>query len=216
MDIVWLGHSSFKISFSSAKAITDPFNKTSVGINFSKEEADIVTVSHDHDDHNSVDSVGSVKRVINGPGEYEIEGVSVIGIASFHDDNKGADRGKNTMYVFEADGLRLAHLGDLGHKLSEKQIDNLGDIDILMLPVGGVYTIDSKTAADVARSIEANIIVPMYYKVPGLNEKVFGSLESVEPFITALGSKRVDAPKLSVKRNEELTEEQVVYVLEKK
>ena len=117
MDITYLGHSSFKIKTKTATIITDPFDPQMVGLKYSGVEGEIVTVSHAHADHNATGKVAGVKKIVEGPGEYEISGVSIMGFPSFHDNKEGAERGKNTIYVIEADGLRLAHLGDLGHTI---------------------------------------------------------------------------------------------------
>src|SRR5581483_2872098 len=129
MDIVYLGHSSFKIKGKTASVVIDPFDEKMIGMKFSRSQAEILLVTHHHMDHSKTDNVSDVKRVVDGPGEYEISGVSIIGIQTFHDDKKGAERGRNTIYVIEMDGLRLLHLGDLGHKLDESQIKEIGNID---------------------------------------------------------------------------------------
>ena len=124
MDITYLGHSSFKIRTKTATVITDPFDPKMVGLKYSGVEGEIVTVSHDHSDHNAVDRVSLVKKVVEGPGEYEILGVTIMGYKTFHDNKNGSERGENTVYVIEAEGLRLVHLGDLGHLLSDDQLIN--------------------------------------------------------------------------------------------
>jgi L-ascorbate metabolism protein UlaG (beta-lactamase superfamily) len=214
MDITYLGHSSFKLKGKSATVITDPFDQAMVGLKVPPQEADIVTVSHQHPDHNKVDLVSNVSRVIDGPGEYEISGVSVVGLPSYHDDQKGAERGKNTIYVYEIEDLRLAHLGDLGHTLSADTIEEIGAIDILMIPVGGKYTIDAQTAVKVIQSIEPSIIIPMHYKMDGMSE-MFNELTTVQDFITAAGIPSETLDKLSIKKGD-IGEEQKIIVLEKK
>ena len=211
MDIVYLGHSSFRLTGKSAKLVTDPFDPKMVGLKFPKVQATIATISHDHEDHNRADLVDGVKKVIAGPGEYEIEGVSVIGLSSHHDQEKGAKRGKNTIYVIEMDGVRLVHLGDLGHKLKEKDIDKIGDIDALMVPVGGVFTIGPQEAADVVHAIEPNVIIPMHYKQAGLNPKTFADLQTAEPFITALGVKVDNSPKFVLKADGFINGDQIIW-----
>ena len=213
MQINFLGHASFKIKTKTATVVTDPF-PDSIGIKFPKTTAEIVSVSHtQHDDHDNIDAVDGVKKVLSGPGEYEISGVSVLGFPSYHDDKKGEERGKNTIYVFEAEGFRIAHLGDLGHRLSEKELEELGDIDILMLPVGGVYTIGPKEAAEIVRNIEPNLILPMHYKMPSLKEEAFGKLETAKPFISELGLPTEETKKLTVSGL--LGDEQKIILLER-
>ncbi len=215
MDITYFGHSSFKLRGKTATVVTDPYDPKMVGLKFAKVSADIVTVSHDHHDHNFVSQVTDVKKVVQGPGEYEISGVSIIGFDSYHDEAKGLERGKNTIFVIEIDGIRVAHLGDLGHKLSEDVIGEMGTVDILLIPVGGVYTIDSDTAAEVVREIEPSITIPMHYYIDGMDENAFGKLAKVDAFITEIGLSVERLEKLSLKKSE-IQEDQKVIVLEKK
>lgn len=214
MDISFLGHSSFRLKGNQASVVTDPYDEY-VGFKFPRVAADIVTVSHEHDDHNKVQSVGGVKRIVSGPGEYEIKEISIIGISSFHDEVKGAKRGRNTVYVFEMDGLRLAHLGDLGHKLPEKTLEKIGDLDILMIPVGGEFTIGPTEAVQIVRDIEPKIVIPMHYQTPGLNPEVFAKLSSVELFLAEIGLPVEKKDRLSIKK-ESIGEESRVILLEKK
>lgn len=225
MEITFLGHSSFKLKGKTGSVVTDPFDPQMVGLKYSGVEGDIVTVSHEHDDHNRVSLVKNVKKVISGPGEYEILGISILGFPSFHDDKKGSVRGKNTIYVFEIDGLRIAHLGDLGHALSEELVEDLGDIDILMVPVGGEYTIGPDEAANVVSAIEPTIVIPMHYKpeglassayqMPGFKPETFSKLTPVDSFLKEVGLTSENLPKLVVKK-EELGEDKKVVVLEKR
>jgi L-ascorbate metabolism protein UlaG (beta-lactamase superfamily) len=215
MDITFLGHSSFRLKGKTASLVTDPFDPRVVGFPFPKVSADIVTISHNHDDHNKAELVKDVKKVVSGPGEYEINEVSIIGISSYHDDKKGAKRGKNTIYVIEMDGLRIVHLGDLGHKLSEKFIEKVGSVDVLIIPVGGEYTIDATQAAELVRTIEPKIIIPMHFKVPKLNAQTFAKISSVEPFLTQIGIPVEKTNKLNVS-SIAIEEEQKVVLLENK
>lgn len=214
MDINYLGHSSFRIKGRGAGVVTDPYNEK-CGKYPRDVVAEIVTVSHDHADHNQTQLVGGSPFIVNGPGEYEIKGVSIIGIPSFHDDKKGVERGANTIYVFEVDGMRLVHVGDLGHKLSDGQLEDIGPVDIAMIPVGGEYTIDAKMAAEVAHQLDPWIIIPMHYKQAGLNEADFGKLTGVDEFLKEMGATVVPISKLSVTRDK-LPQETQVIVLERK
>lgn len=215
MEVVYLGHSAFKIKGKSSSVVTDPYD-ASVS-KFPKDvEANIVLVSHKHADHSSVGQVAGKPFVIDGPGEFEIGGVSVIGVAVWHDDKSGAERGENTAYVIEIDGLRLVHLGDLGHKLSQEQLDEIGSVDIAFVPVGGTFTIDAKTAAEVVKQLDPWVVIPMHYASltidPGLNAK----LAPVEDFLKEMGKPDVVAiPKLQISADRMPTELQVV-VLERK
>lgn len=213
MDIIHLGHSSFKLGFKNASVVTDPFD-SNIGLKFPKTESTIVTVSHDHDDHNKTENVTGVRRVIKGPGEYEVDGISVTGISTYHDDKNGEERGKNTIFVFEAEDLRIAHLGDLGHKLTDKQAERIGDIDILIIPTGGFYTINANQAAEVVALIEPEIVIPMHFKTKGLDESVFSNLESVDEFIKEMGIKTETVKKLSVKSADMTDEDQKIILFE--
>ncbi|OGM08631.1 hypothetical protein A2159_03745 [Candidatus Woesebacteria bacterium RBG_13_34_9] len=215
MDITYLGHSSFRIKFREAYLVTDPYNPKSVGIKYSKTSSEIVTISHDHEDHNFTDLITDTRKIVDGPGEYEILGISIIGIGVYHDDKKGELRGRNIIYIIEADGLRLVHLGDLGHRLSEDVIDQLGTVDVLMIPVGGFYTIGSSEATDIVRDIEPSITIPMHYKVEGINSEIFGKLDTVDSFLKEIAITIEKVEKLSIKANE-LGDEQKVVVFERK
>lgn len=174
MIISWYGHSCFKIQTKPKRGegdvviFTDPFDK-SIGLRPPQGQAHIVTVSHtQHDDHNNAAALRGEPFVVDAAGEYSLNGVTVQGVESFHDDKQGAERGRNTIFVLESEGIRVCHLGDLGHKLSDKQLDEIGHVDILMIPIGGTYTIGAKEAEDVIGQIEPKIIIPMHYKVKGL------------------------------------------------
>lgn len=217
MDITYLGHSSFKIKTKTATIITDPFDSQMVGLGYSGVEGEIVTVSHKHADHNAIGKVSGAKKIVEGPGEYEISGISIIGYQSFHDGKKGEERGKNTIYIIEAEGLRIAHLGDLGHPISDDLASEMGSIDILMVPVGGTYTVGPKEATEVCSKVDPYFIIPMHYKVPGMNEKEFASLEPKETFLKEVGLTVEVLPKLSVKKEDIIDNQSTkVIVLEKK
>lgn len=216
MDIIYLGHSSFKIKGKTATVVTDPFDPVMVGLKYPKNEADIVTISHNHDDHNKVDLVSNPKMVINMAGEYEIMGVSIIGIEVDHDAVGGEERGKNVIFVFEIDEIRIAHFGDLGHKPSDKIVEQIGDIDVLMVPVGGVYTIGPRDAVDIAKEFDSPYIIPMHYRAPGMNESVFGKLSNLDDFLKESGYEVEKLDKLSIKKELINYETRKVIVLEKR
>jgi L-ascorbate metabolism protein UlaG (beta-lactamase superfamily) len=197
VDITWLGHSCFRIKGSQAVVITDPFSPDS-GYSLGRQTADIVTVSHQHPSHAYTQGISGEPRIIKGPGEYEISGVLIIGIATFHDTQGGQTRGKNTVYVMEIDGVTLCHLGDLGHVLTSEQVEEIGDIDVLLLPVGGVSTINAAMAAEVIRQLEPKAVVPMHYKTPLLKRE----LDPVETFLKEMGMDQIEPrPKLSVTKS---------------
>ena len=212
MDITYLGHSSFKLKGKTASVITDPFDPKFVGLKYPSCDAEIVTISHNHSDHNQSQLVKAVRMVINGPGEYEVSGVSIIGMPSFHDAKKGEERGNNTIYVFEIDGLRIAHLGDLGIELSDEQISQLGNIDVLMIPVGGEYTIGAKEAVKVIGEVDPYFVIPMHYKVDGLSPE-FSKLEPVETFLSECGLTVEKIDKFSLKKEDILEESSTKVIL---
>ncbi len=216
MDVTYFGHSSFKLKGRQGSVVTDPYDPEMVGLKFAKIDADIVTVSHNHQDHDKVDLITNVKKVIDGPGEYEVLGISIIGLPSFHDDKKGEERGKNVIFVIEMDGIRLAHLGDLGHKLAENTLEAMGDIDVLMIPVGGGFTIGPVEAVEVTRQIEPSIVIPMHYRLPDMNPELAGKLASATDFVKELGSTSETLPKLSISKELINEEEQKLYILERR
>jgi L-ascorbate metabolism protein UlaG (beta-lactamase superfamily) len=186
MEITWLGHSCFKIRGRQTTIITDPYSPD-LGYSLGKLNASIVTVSHQHPGHSFTAGVGGDPRAITGPGEYEISNVLVIGVATFHDEDRGKIRGGNTAYLIEIDEISICHLGDLGHVLTDEQVEELGNVDVLLVPVGGVSTIDSPVAAEIVRQLEPKAVVPMHYKTPALSRK----LEPVEAFLKEMGADNI-------------------------
>lgn len=209
MKITWHGHSCFKIVTSNTVIVTDPFSKD-IGLRPISCEADIVTVSHDHYDHNNTSSLRGAPFVVDGPGEYELKGISIKGIGSFHDEKRGKERGLNTLFVIEAEGIRICHLGDLGQKeLTDEQLEALGEIDILMIPVGGVYTIDGEEAAAIINRIEPKIVIPMHYKIPNLTIK----LQESDAFLKEIGAGKEVIDQLIIKKKDLPKEEMRVIVM---
>ncbi len=191
MEISYLGHASFKLKGKQGIVVTDPFEKMT-GYSFPSVTADVITMSHQHPDHNAASQVKPTANrekpfLISTAGEFEVSGISVFGYPTYHDDKKGEERGKNIVFSIHLDGVHILHLGDLGHTLTNDLIESFGEVDVLLCPVGGVYTIDSKTAVEVISSIEPSFIIPMHYKVPESDEKVFGGLQTVADFEKELG-----------------------------
>ncbi len=174
MTISWYGHSCFRLENKDTSLLTDPFSPE-IGLRPSKIKDNIILVSHQHYDHNNIEGMPEESFLIKGPGEYEVKGVSIRGIQSFHDKSQGRDRGLNTIYVIKMEDMVLAHLGDFGEdRLSEEQIEKIGDVDVLMIPIGGTYTINYKEAVEVISQIEPKVIIPMHYKVQGLKLDIDG------------------------------------------
>jgi L-ascorbate metabolism protein UlaG (beta-lactamase superfamily) len=181
----------------STTVITDPY-PPDLGYSLDKPDARVVTVSHDHPEHSYVEAVTGEPRIINRPGEYEVGGVLIIGLSTFHDAEKGAVYGRNTVFAIEIDEVSICHLGDLGHPLSSDQIEELGKIDVLLVPVGGRSTISASQAAALIRSIEPKIVIPMHYKTLTLTK----DLDSVDKFLKEMGlTEAVPQPKINITRS---------------
>lgn len=197
MDISYLGHSCFQIKGSQTVVVTDPVSPES-GYEMGKTSAGIVTVSHSHPGHSNTAGIGGEPKIVKGPGEYEISGVLVIGISTFHDAEKGSQRGKNTVYLMEMDEISVCHLGDLGHMLTADQLEELGEVDVLMVPVGGVSTINAVVAAEITRQLEPKIVLPMHYQ-SGTRRPDLGP---VSGFLKETGADQITPqPKLSLSRS---------------
>jgi L-ascorbate metabolism protein UlaG (beta-lactamase superfamily) len=172
MYITWLGHSAFKLQdklgSDGITVTTDPFDSDFTGLKMPSFEADIVTISHDHKDHNNVKAIRKEPFIIDSAGEYEYKGVYIEGVDSWHDDEQGKQRGSNIIYRISFEDLVVTHLGDLGHALDAKQIEILDGTDILLIPVGGHFVLDAKKAVEVINQLEPRIIIPMHYQVDGL------------------------------------------------
>ena len=210
MKVKWLGHSAFLITADDGtRIITDPFGDYP-GLSYKTidEAADIVVVSHKHGDHFGAKVKGDPKMV-TGSGKKEVLGIEFKGVETYHDTSKGKDRGANTVFCFTIDGLRICHLGDLGHQLSGSEIAEIGQVDILMVPVGGYYTIDASTATGVCDSIKPRVIIPMHYK----NDKCAFPISGVDEFLKGKSRiRRLDSSEMELKSGQ-LPEEAEIVVL---
>jgi len=215
MDITYLGHSCFKIKTSSISLVCDPFDPKMVGLKLPSQEADVVLVSHHHKDHDNVEVVKNTRKIIDGPGEYEIGGVSIMGYATYHDGNNGDKRGKNTIYLIEVGGVKILHLGDLGHSLPDKLVEEIGEVNILMINAGHPEALPTSEAVKIVRTIEPQIVLPMHFSQGNVDPQFTEKLEPVEPFLKELGLTVEKLPKLSIKLSD-LGEEQKIILLEKK
>ena len=186
--ISWAGQSCFQISVSNSKdhsvdIVIDPFDE-SIGLKIPNFSADILLISHDHADHNNAKGIKGEPFIISGPGEYEVKEVFIKGIPSFHDDKEGKEKGKNTIYLIEAEDIKFCHMGDFGQKqLTDEQLEKIDGVDVLMIPVGGEYTINSAEAQKIISQIEPKIVIPMHYAIPKLNVK----LDEVAKFLKNMG-----------------------------
>ena len=201
MKIKYLGHSSFVItSDSGVKIIIDPYEAGGpLGYGEIKESADVVIVSHDHFDHNNVAAVRGNPELVRGAVTANIKGIEFRGIPSYHDDAGGRQRGKNTIFCFEVDGIRVCHLGDLGHQLNSQQVADLGKVDILLIPVGGSVTIDAKVAGQIGDKLAPRVIIPMHYRTGKCTLPIAG----VDEFLRGKeGVKKLDASEVEFKQGE--------------
>ena len=214
MKIVWYGQACFRLICKTNNGdkitiVTDPFDK-SIGLSPPRGNADIVTVSHDHYDHNNTKALSGSPFIVEGPGEYDVKGVFIKGIYSFHDNSKGEERGANTIYLIKTEDLKICHLGDLGQKeLSSVQLNEIGDVDILMIPVGGIYTINGNEAVQIINQIEPSVVIPMHYKIPKLNIK----LNKIDNFLEEIGAEAEKTEELSIQKKDLLEEEMKIVVM---
>jgi L-ascorbate metabolism protein UlaG (beta-lactamase superfamily) len=213
MEITWLGHACFKIVGKESggeefTVVTDPFDPQEVGYRRVETQANVVTISHRHYDHNFLDRIKGKPHLFNSSGEHKADNVVFRGIPSYHDEVGGSLRGGNIIFVFEMEGISLCHLGDLGTTLESNQIRAIGTPGILLIPVGGVFTIDAERAETVVEQLHPKIVIPMHYKTPTLRIKV----HPVDDFL-----KRMNVPQERVSRlaieAEELPETTKIFVL---
>lgn len=212
MEITYIGHSSFLFKAKKTKLITDPFGN--IGTSFPKGyTSHIVTVSHQHSDHNNVNVIRDNPLVIDWPGEFESQGVRVTGFQSFHDASKGQERGENIIYKIEMEDIDILHMGDQGVTPDQKIIDEIGNVDILMIPVGGFFTIDAGEAKQIVNKLDPSIVIPMHYNQSFLNQETFGKLDPVEIFLQKMSiEQKKEEEYLSVTK-EQLSDKQMEVVV---
>ncbi|MHB1315819.1 MAG: MBL fold metallo-hydrolase [Christensenellales bacterium] len=183
MKIKWLGHSCFLLTAEDkTKVLLDPFDET-VGYAVPAESADIVLTSHDHFDHGYVKAVKGSYHLINKPGDYTVKNIQIHGMATKHDDKNGSLRGNNIVFKVIIDGVQICHMGDIGHVLDPKQLLEIGKVDVLLIPVGGVFTVDAVQAKNIVEDINPRLVIPMHYKTEACTFKIAGA----ESFIKILG-----------------------------
>jgi L-ascorbate metabolism protein UlaG (beta-lactamase superfamily) len=208
MDITWYGHSCFRLSDRGVTIVTDP-PSDDLGYDRPRIRADVVTISHEHPGHNNRVGFRGGPRFFDGPGEYEVKEVFITGIATYHDGRNGSVRGRNTVFLFEFDGLTVCHLGDLGHVPSQSEVEALSSVDVLLIPVGGLHTIDASKASEVISLIEPRLVIPMHYKTKVEKAK----LETVTKFLKEMGvAPAPPQPELKVSKSS-LPEDTQVVVL---
>lgn len=211
MEITWYGQSCFRLRDRLATVVTDPYGKD-IGYSLPRIRADIVTVSHDHSDHNYVEGIKGDPKVLSGPGEYEVSDVFVTGIPTFHDRKKGASRGRNVVFLFDFEGLTVCHLGDLGRVPTQAQVEALDDIDVLLIPVGSRFTINASQAVEVISLLEPRLVIPMHYKTKALKIK----LDPVSKFLKEMGLSQLATQESLKVTKSSLPEETQVVLLDYK
>ena len=211
MEITWYGLSCFRLSERGmAAVVTDPYDHQVTGYEALKLRADIVTVSHDAPGHNYVSAVKNKIRIIAGPGEYEIGGVFITGVQTNGHGKRTAEEPRNTLYVFDYDGVTVAHLGDLRRVPSQTEIEALGNVDVALVPVGGGGGLSAAKAVEIVSLLEPGIVIPMHYNTPGLNLK----LAPVARFLKEMGIANVDPlPSLKISNRSDLEETKVVVLV---
>src|SRR5688572_25339789 len=213
MEITWYGHSCFRLTERNyATVVTDPFDNKSIGYDALKLKSDIVTISHDAPGHNNSDAVKGQSHVIDGAGEFEIGGVFITGVATDGGSKKKNKEGgaSNTIYVFDYDGITVAHLGDLKHAPTQSEIETLGTVNVALVPVGGGGGLNAAKAAEVISMLEPNLVIPMHYSTPDVKL----TLDSLNKFIKEMGLSQTETqPSLKVTRSS-LPHETHVVVLE--
>lgn len=213
MKIQYFGHSCFYIKNKEASVLIDPFSSAMVGFNMPKVEADIVTVSHQHADHNNVASVTNQPVVFDFPGEYEVKGVKVFGYQSYHDAAGGQERGENIIFKIVINNVVLTHLGDLGHLPGAELLSELEDTDVLLLPIGGTYTINASEAKQLISLIKPSVTIPMHYKLEKHNPEQFNKLSPLDDFLKLMGQEAlVPVNKFELKSEEDLPESELVVL----
>ncbi len=210
MILTWFGQSYFKIETQNKVIAIDPYNESSTGLKPSRFKADILLITHNHDDHNNAKLILGDPFIMDTPGEIEIDGIFIQGIEAYHDNKNGVQLGKSTIFVIKTEDLILVHLGDLGEKkLREEIIETLGAVDILLIPTGGVYTINAEEAITITNQIEPNIVIPMHYKLPGL--KI--NLDPVDKFLKEYGVKPEQQEKLVIRKSNLPSEKEETKVI---
>lgn len=211
MELTWLGHSCFRLRGKEVTLVADP-PSPSTGYSLGRLSADIVTISHDHPGHNYVRAVSGDPYIIRGPGEYEIRNALISGFQTYHDEERGARLGRNTVYLYHIDDLLICHLGDLGHLLNSREQEEVNGCDVLLLPVGGGNALDAKKAVEVVSQIEPQVIIPMHYATPALKPSA-GPLDPLDKFCKEMGVEAAEPlPKLSLTRGSLPPEPQVVLL----
>ncbi len=193
-EISWLGRTCFRLRGREATIVTDPYNKR-LGYDFGKPRADIVSCSRFGEAYHFLEAIKGEPKVVEGPGEYEINDVFITGIGTYADSENGKKRGKNTVYIYDLEGMQICHLGAIGHPPSSEQLEQMNNVDVLIIPVGGNTTLNAQQASELISAIEPHIVIPMHYKIEGLDN----DLEDLTRFAKEMGMTATSQDKLNLK-----------------
>lgn len=214
MEITWYGLSCFRLREKGMTVVCDPYDKKITGLNLPRLKANIVTISHERPGHNAVSAVAGEPKIFSGPGDYEVGGVLITGLTTFHKAGNGEPPEHNVAYFFNFNGFTVGHLGDLGQMPQQRQVEDLGEIDVLLVPVSGQNTLDASRMTEVVSLLEPRLVVPMHYLHSGLGDVIGETLEPVDKFLKELGiSDPETVPSLKVTKSS-LPEETQVILLE--
>lgn len=213
MKVTYIGHSSFKIELDSQVFVIDPYDPDAFGYDFPETKADLLLLSHSDPETSYVEGVKDYEFLIDSPGEYEISDIFIFGLPTFHDAEEGKARGRNTAFLIEDHDFSILHLGSLGHELPQATMERIGDVDVLMIPVGGNYVIDAETASKVISSLEPGIVIPMHYKTS--DSKYEKDLAELKEFLEEMGAQESVTKKseLDLKTASNVPDETKIIVL---
>jgi L-ascorbate metabolism protein UlaG (beta-lactamase superfamily) len=215
MDITWYGLSCFRLREGGYTVICDPYDRT-VGLTLPKLRADLVTISHERSGHNAADRIQGEAKVLRGPGEYEVKNIFITGATTYHRKGTDATNERNVIFFFDFGDISVGHLGDLGELPTQSEIEdlNIGNVDVLLVPVGGGETLDPTRAVEVIGLFEPKIVIPMHYRHAGLNEALANTLEPVEKFLKEFGATAPEPQEMFKASRSSLPEETQVVLLE--
>lgn len=214
MEITWYGFSCFRLREGGVTVLCDPYDKKATGLTLPRLKADIVTISHNRPGHNNAEGVSGEPKVLNGPGEYEVKNVAITGLTTYHKASGGELPERNVAYFFDFEGFTVGHLGDIGQIPQQRQVEDLGEIDVLLVPVSGANTLDAARVTEVISLLEPKIVVPMHYRHAGLSSPIAESLEAVDKFLKELGITEPETESVLKLTKANLPEETQVILLE--
>lgn len=214
MDITWYGLSCFRLREGKVTVICDPYDKKVTSLSLPKVKADIITVSHDRPGHNFAEGIGGEAKVLRGPGEYEVSGVGITGLTTYHKPNSQGEIERNVAFFFTFDNFTVGHLGDLGQIPQQRQVEDLGEVDVLLVPVSGHNMLEISKMTEVISLLEPKIVIPMHYRHPGLDPQLAQTLDPVDQFLKEMGMSEPETESMLKITKSSLPEETQVVLLE--